>query len=388
MHGCIRVHRGAHGALRVLVIGVHRRSSALTLAAPAFAPSAAGWSRPSRSTKRLRARSRRTRPSRSRRPTSCAPRRCCSRRARRRHAARSAPTSPTPRSTAAASFGEQTVQPQNQSMFGLSASMPVLAAAQWAARTQAMDQVEIARLSVTDTRRQIAVATASAYLAVIAQKRQVDVSLTAIETARGQLDYNTRRREGGVGSRLNELRSAQVLAATRGAARGVPVQRAARAGSARRAARGQRTGRCQRRAGVRGPADDGGGRVAAESSGYPRVHRAARRQRAHRQRQPQGLVAGRVGELRAAAADAVRNLPAVAHVGAVGAAVAADLRRRRSAAALRREREAIFEASTLSLEQVQIEARSEVRIARAAVESRERALASARQRVARRPTRC
>jgi len=38
------------------------------------------------------------------------------------------------------------------------------------------------------------------------------VSLTAIETARGQLDYNTRRREGGVGSRLNELRSAQVLA--------------------------------------------------------------------------------------------------------------------------------------------------------------------------------
>ena len=78
-----------------------------------------------------------------------------------------------------------------------------------------MDQVEIARLSVTDTRRQIAVATASAYLAVIAQKRQVDVSLTAIETARGQLDYNTRRREGGVGSRLNELRSAQMLAATR-----------------------------------------------------------------------------------------------------------------------------------------------------------------------------
>jgi outer membrane protein TolC len=103
-------------------------------------------------------------------------------------------------------FGGQTVQPQNQSVFGLGASMPVIAAAQWAARTQAMDQVEIARLSVTDTRRQIAVATASAYLAIIAQQRQVDVALTAIETARGQLEYNTRRREGGVGSRLNELR--------------------------------------------------------------------------------------------------------------------------------------------------------------------------------------
>ena len=55
---------------------------------------------------------------------------------------------------------------------------------------------------------------------------------------------------------------------------------------------------------------------------------------------------------------------------------------------LRRQREAIFEASTLSLEQVQIEARSEVRIARAAVESRERALAAARARRRRPRTKC
>src|SRR6185436_5270398 len=107
-------------------------------------------------------------------------------------------------------FSGQTVQPQNQTVFGLNAALPI-GPAQWAAKTQAMDQVEIARLSVTDARRQIAVAAASAYLAVIAQKRQVDVIMTAIETARGQLDYNTKRREGGVGSRLNELRSAQVL---------------------------------------------------------------------------------------------------------------------------------------------------------------------------------
>ena len=101
---------------------------------------------------------------------------------------------------------------------GSTPTLPI-APAQWAAKAQALDQVEIARLSVTDTRRQIAVATASAYLAVIAQKRQVEVSLSAIETARGQLDYNTRRREGGVGSRLNELRSAQLLSIERSAAR-------------------------------------------------------------------------------------------------------------------------------------------------------------------------
>jgi outer membrane protein TolC len=46
---------------------------------------------------------------------------------------------------------------------------------------------------------------------------------------------------------------------------------------------------------------------------------------------------------------------------------------------LRRQREAAFQAATLSLEQLQIEARSEVRNARAAVAARERALASARQ---------
>ena len=35
------------------------------------------------------------------------------------------------------SFGDDTVQPQNQTVFGLSATAPILAAAQWAARAQA-----------------------------------------------------------------------------------------------------------------------------------------------------------------------------------------------------------------------------------------------------------
>jgi outer membrane protein TolC len=109
-------------------------------------------------------------------------------------------------------FDDQTVQPRNQSLFGATVSAPILAAAQWAARAQAMDQVEIARLSVTDVRRQIAVAAASAYLAIVTQKRQVEVSERALETARAQFDYNRRRREGGVGSRLNELRASQVVA--------------------------------------------------------------------------------------------------------------------------------------------------------------------------------
>ena len=109
-------------------------------------------------------------------------------------------------------FGDQTVQPINQSLFAATVAAPVLAAAQWAARAQAMDRVEIARLSVADVRRQVAVAAAAAYLAIVTQKRQVEVSERSLETARAQFDYNRRRREGGVGSRLNELRSSQVVA--------------------------------------------------------------------------------------------------------------------------------------------------------------------------------
>ena len=77
---------------------------------------------------------------------------------------------------------------------------------------QARDQVEIASLSTADVRTQIAVATAQAYLAIIAQKRQVEVSLRARETALAHLDYARRRLEAGAGTRLNELRAGQEVA--------------------------------------------------------------------------------------------------------------------------------------------------------------------------------
>ena len=108
---------------------------------------------------------------------------------------------------------------------------------------------------------------------MIAQKRQVEVSLTAIETARGQFDYNTRRREGGVGSRLNELRSAQMLAATEALLEvlRLNVARAQEALGVLLAANGP--------VDVSGepafeiPQETRGGRVAAESSRRARVHR-------------------------------------------------------------------------------------------------------------------
>ena len=103
------------------------------------------------------------------------------------------------------------VQPQNQWALAPNVSYPLFVAARWAERVQQMDRVAIARLNTADVRRQIAVATASAYLSVINQKRQVEVQRRALETSRAQFDYNQRRLEGGIGSRLNALRASQIV---------------------------------------------------------------------------------------------------------------------------------------------------------------------------------
>jgi outer membrane protein TolC len=109
-------------------------------------------------------------------------------------------------------FSGNVVQPQTQVLFGGSAGVPVLAMAQWAARAQAAQRVDVERLGVADVRRQVGVAAAESYLAIIGAKRQIQVNEVARDNARAQLEYATARREGGVGSRLNEVRAAQEVA--------------------------------------------------------------------------------------------------------------------------------------------------------------------------------
>jgi HAE1 family hydrophobic/amphiphilic exporter-1 len=274
-------------------------------------------------------------------------------------------------------FGGQTVQPQNQSLFGLNATLPLSATA-WAARTQAMDQIEIARLSEADARREIAVAAATAYLAIIAAKRQVEVNLIAIETARGQLEYNTRRREGGVGSRLNELRSAQVLASTEAQ---LEVLRFV-------------VSRSQEALGVlvvaNGPVDVNGEpsfeipQDVNENEWLPNRPdvRVLTAERAASER----ILNDSSKDWWPAAAVtfgpqllAPSGLFQPSRTWSLSMQLSQPLFEGGQRRGLRRQREAAFQASTLSLEQLQIEARSEVRTARAAVEARERALAAARR---------
>jgi outer membrane protein len=109
-------------------------------------------------------------------------------------------------------FDDFVTQPRTQSLLGASIAYPVLAAAQWAQQAQADDQIRVARRGVDETRRQVALATAQAYLAVIAEQRQVEVNERARENATAHVEYARARLEGGVGSRLNELRASQELA--------------------------------------------------------------------------------------------------------------------------------------------------------------------------------
>lgn len=110
------------------------------------------------------------------------------------------------------SFGDQVTQPRTQSVFAGSVSYPILAPSRWALRAQAADQVGVAELGVADRAKAVAVSTAQAYLAVIAQKRLVETNERALETARAHLEYADARLEAGAGSRLNALRAGQEVA--------------------------------------------------------------------------------------------------------------------------------------------------------------------------------
>lgn len=117
---------------------------------------------------------------------------------------------------AARGFDGNVVQPRTQTRFSGTLSFPFLAAASWARKNQAADQVETARVSAAETRRQVAVTAAQAYLAVIAAQRQREIATRNRDTASALAEYSRARLEAGQGSRLNHLRSSQELASAEG----------------------------------------------------------------------------------------------------------------------------------------------------------------------------
>lgn len=108
-------------------------------------------------------------------------------------------------------FQGATVVPRSQVTASLTIDQPIVAAAAWARRAQARDNVQIAELGAVETRRQIALATADAYLSILAQLRVLEGDNRARDTAKAHFDLATELEQRGTGSRLNALRAQQQL---------------------------------------------------------------------------------------------------------------------------------------------------------------------------------
>ena len=106
-------------------------------------------------------------------------------------------------------FQGSTVTPQNQVTASVTATMPIVAAAAWARRAQAEDTRQVATLGAAETRRQVALATADAYLTVIARRRLIEGNTRARDTAQAHYDLASQLEQQGTGSRLNTLRAQQ-----------------------------------------------------------------------------------------------------------------------------------------------------------------------------------
>jgi outer membrane protein TolC len=90
------------------------------------------------------------------------------------------------------SFEDTTVTPRNQVAGSLTVDMPVIAAAAWARRAQAGDNRDVAVLSATEARRQIALATADAYLAISSSRAMCARATMPARTSISRLSSSSR----------------------------------------------------------------------------------------------------------------------------------------------------------------------------------------------------
>jgi outer membrane protein TolC len=113
-------------------------------------------------------------------------------------------------------FNGSIVTPRTQTRFSATASLALIDAVGWANRSSARDRVRTQQFAAEQTRQQVAVTAASAYLAVITAERQLQIAERNLETARALEDYARARLDAGQGSRLNHVRAVQQRASAEG----------------------------------------------------------------------------------------------------------------------------------------------------------------------------
>ena len=108
--------------------------------------------------------------------------------------------------------GTQVISPADQVNANLLLNVPLVAPPRWVQWSHAKDDVEVARMSAEDVRRQLALSTGRTYLEIIAQHHVVEVSQRARDAARAHYQFAHQRFAGGYGTRLDEVRAAQEVA--------------------------------------------------------------------------------------------------------------------------------------------------------------------------------
>jgi len=109
-------------------------------------------------------------------------------------------------------LGTNTLAAENQISANLTLAVPLLAPQRWVQWSQSKANVGATEASNQDARRSVALATARAYLAVVSQKRVVEINARALATDRAHFDYTHIRLVGGVGNRVDDVRAAQQVA--------------------------------------------------------------------------------------------------------------------------------------------------------------------------------
>jgi len=106
-------------------------------------------------------------------------------------------------------FGAQVFTPIGVTTANATFSVPLVDLATWARWAHSLDDRRVAELSAADVRRKIAVATANAFLAVIARHRTLEADQRALATAKAHFDVSHQRQVGGIASRLEEVQASQ-----------------------------------------------------------------------------------------------------------------------------------------------------------------------------------
>jgi outer membrane protein TolC len=109
-------------------------------------------------------------------------------------------------------LNSRVIAAQNQLSGNLVLTVPLVAPQGWTADRRARDNQRVADQAAKDVRRLVAQATANAYLAVLAQHRQIRSTEAARANARAHAAYAHTRLAGGVGHSIDDVRAQQDLA--------------------------------------------------------------------------------------------------------------------------------------------------------------------------------